>query len=481
MIRHLLLLALLLLAPLGVRADDAQHIAEEDARLRAGQALLATTHAVATGDLPAMRQRGVIRVLVDWNRTSFFIENGQPRGIAYELMNAFGEWLNAREGRDDHRAPKLRLLFVPTAFPDILPGLAAGRGDIAAANLTVTEERARHVTFTHPYVTDVSEIIVVHKGAPPLTSLDDLAGRTLFVQRGSAELESVTALSQRLVAAGRPAIGIQLPPGHLELEDMLELANSGAVPYVAADSHIAALWAHVLPNIELRSDLALATGRSIAGAVRNDSPELKAALDAFIDEQGARHRAGSGDLIRRYYGTVQFVRNPHGSPVLRNARELAPHFRHHSDQVGISWLLMLAQGFQESGLNPDARNPSGAVGVMQVLPTTGRELGFPDVHPPEPNIAAGIRYMDRLRRTYFNDPKITPENQVFFALAGYNAGPNRIARLRLKAPEQGLDPNVWFNNVERIVLQTVGQETVRYVGNIYRYFVMFQAARELQQ
>lgn len=175
------------------------------------------------------------------------------------------------------------------------------------------------------------------------------------------------------------------------------------------------------------------------------------------------------------------MRNAHGAPVVRNARELAPHFRRHSDQVGVSWLLMLAQGFQESGLNPDARNPSGAVGVMQVLPSTGRELGFPDVHPPEPNIAAGIRYMDRLRRTYFNDPRISPENQIFFALAGYNAGPNRIARLRQHAPEQGLDPHVWFNNVERIVLQAVGQETVRYVGNIYRYFLMFQAARELHQ
>ncbi len=165
--------------------------------------------------------------------------------------------------------------------------------------------------------------------------------------------------------------------------------------------------------------------------------------------------------------------------MLRNALELSPYFRYHSDRVGVAWLLMLAQGFQESGLNPEARNPSGAVGVMQVLPTTGRALGFPDVLAAEPNIAAGIRYTDRLRRTYFNDAAISPENQVFFALAGDNAGPNRIVRPRHRAAEQGLDPNVWFGNVERIVLQAVGQETVRYVGNIYRYFVMFSASPEL--
>jgi membrane-bound lytic murein transglycosylase MltF len=479
MIRHLLL-ALLLLAPLGVRADDAQHIAEEDARLRAGQALLATTHAVATGDLPAMRQRGVIRVLVDWNRTDFFIENGQPKGIAYDLINGFGEWLNAREGRDDHRAPKLRLVFVPLPFPEVLPALVAGRGDIAAAGINITEARARQVSFTRPYLTDVSELIVVHRGAPRLASIEDLSGKTLAVERGSSQLDTVTALSARLVAAGKAPIDIHQMPPEIQLDDLLEMANSGSVQYVAASSEIADLWAPVLPDIEVRHDLTLATGRNVAGAVRHDSPELKAALDQYLEEFGARHRANAPELIRRYYGSAQFVRNAHHAPVLRNARELAPHFRRHSDQVGVSWLLMLAQGFQESGLNPDAHNPSGAVGVMQVLPTTGRELGFPDVHPPEPNIAAGIRYMDRLRRTYFNDPKISPENQVFFALAGYNAGPNRIARLRLRAPEQGLDPNVWFNNVERIVLQTVGQETVRYVGNIYRYFVMFSAAHELQ-
>ena len=480
MARLVLVLALALL-PLLAHADDDPFAAEDAARLSAGEALLARTHAVETGDLEAMRRRGTIRVLVDWNRTSFFIENGQPRGVAYELVNAFGEWLNAREGRDDQRAPKIRLLFVPMQFPDIVPALAAGRGDIAVANLTITEERARRVMFTRPYISDVSEIIVAHKGAPALASIEDLAGHTLYVERGSAELESATALSQRLVAAGRPAINIQLAPGHLELEDMLELANSGAMPLVAADSHIAALWAHILPDIELRENLKLASGRQIAPAVRHDSPELKAALDTFIAEQGARQRAGTADLIRRYYGSLQYLRNPRATPVLHNARELAPHFRHSADQAGISWLLMLAQGFQESGLNPEARNPSGAVGVMQVLPATGRELGFPDVHPPAPNIAAGIRYMDRLRRTYFNDPKISPENQVFFALAGYDAGPNRILRLRQHAPEQGLDPNVWFGNVERIVLQTVGREPVRYVSNIYRYFVMFQTARGLQE
>lgn len=460
-------------------ATDAAQAQQEAQALEAGRALLALAQAPAQGDLPAMRTRGTIRVLVNWSRTSFAIENGQPRGPAYELMNGFGEWLNAREGRDDHRAPKLRLLFVPVHFNEMLPRLLAGHGDIAAASLTVSDAQARLVAFSRPLVINVAEVIVAHRGTPPLAQLEDLAGKRLMVEAGTAEHDAALALSARLVAAGLPAIDVQVAPAALEVDDLLEMVNSGAVPYLAADSHVALLWARVLPNIVVHRDLELAAQRSVAAALRPESTELRAAFDAYLAEHGDRSHASAAENFARAFTDASPLRNPNHPPVLRNAQELAPHFRHHSDQVGVAWLLMLAQGFQESGLNPEARNPSGAVGVMQVLPTTGRELGFPDVHAAEPNIAAGIRYMDKLRRTYFNDAAISPENQVFFALAGYNAGPNRIVRLRHRAAEQGLDPNVWFGNVERIVLQAVGQETVRYVGNIYRYFVMFSASPEL--
>jgi ABC-type amino acid transport substrate-binding protein len=228
------LIALALAVPLAAGAENehvaAREVAQENARLAAGEALLALSHAPATGDLAQMRSRGTIRVLIDWNRTSFFIENGQPHGVAYDLVSAFGEWLNAREGRDDRRAPKLRLLFVPTSFADILPALAAGRGDIAAANLTVTPERARLVAFTQPYVSDVSEVVVAHRGAPRLASLEDLSGKVLLVEHGSSTVESARALSARLVAAGRPAILIREGDPNIALEDVLELTNSGAVP-----------------------------------------------------------------------------------------------------------------------------------------------------------------------------------------------------------------------------------------------------------
>ena len=63
---------------------------------------------------------------------------------------------------------------------------------------------------------------------------------------------------------------------------------------------------------------------------------------------------------------------------------------------------------------------------------------------------------------------------MLFAFAAYNAGPARVRRLRTEAAERGLNPNVWFNNVERIASERIGRETVTYVSNIYKYYVAYR-------
>jgi membrane-bound lytic murein transglycosylase MltF len=120
---------------------------------------------------------------------------------------------------------------------------------------------------------------------------------------------------------------------------------------------------------------------------------------------------------------------------------------------------------------------------MQVMPATARDkaIGIPDIERLESNIHAGIKYNRWIADNYFNDPGIDERNRALFAFAGYNAGPNRIARLREKAAQAGLDPNVWFNNVEVIVAREVGREPVQYVANIYKYYLAYkleEAARE---
>jgi membrane-bound lytic murein transglycosylase MltF len=162
---------------------------------------------------------------------------------------------------------------------------------------------------------------------------------------------------------------------------------------------------------------------------------------------------------------------------------LTEFFKKYATQYDFDWLLLVAQGYQESGLDQKIRSPVGAVGVMQVMPTTAKDknVAIPDIHKVEPNIHAGVKYLRFLVNQYFDEPGIDRMNRHLFAFAAYNAGPNRIQRLRQQAAQEGLDPNKWFNNVELVVAKEVGRETVQYVSNIFKYYVAYKLTIERAQ
>lgn len=444
----------------------------------AGADLLSQLDEPATGDWPEIAERRQLRVLTAYSRTNFFIERGQGRGLEFEAMSWFERWLNSRAAPGGPHPVKV--VFVPLPFEELIPALNAGRGDVIAAGMTATEARARDVSFTEPIIENVSEIVVAHKDAPPLASLEDLAGRIVVVKRATSYVASLQRLNETLSAAGKRPVRIIEAPSHLETEDLIELVNAGTLRFTVADRHLAEVWDRLLPDIVLHTDIPLASGGAIAYAVRRDAPELKALLDRFVVQQWRRDRASAVTIFRRYFESTRFLTNPvQALDQADRVRELAPHFQAHADQLGFDWLLSLAQGFQESRLDPRAKSPVGALGVMQLMPATGRELGVRDFFDPAENIPAGIRYLDRIRRQYFSDPDIPPADQVFFSLAGYNAGPNRIKRLRELADRQGLDPNRWFGHVERVVQQKVGSEPVRYVANIVAYYTAYANVADL--
>lgn len=446
-----------------------------------GEEILLRINEPWKGDLDGIRARGTIRILTTYNRTNFFVEHGQGRGLEFEATQRFGAWFADRRTPDAARggpAMPLRVVYVPVPREELIPALVAGRGDMIAAGMTVTEDRARQVLFTSPYIRRVDEVVVRHKDAPPVETIEDLAGRTLLLTRGTSYVANAQALSARLVAAGRPAIRIIEAPPFLETEDVLELVNAGTVRYTVADDHLAEVWDKLLPDIVVQHGVHLVSGGSIAWAVQPGAIALKAAVDAFLGTLLA-DRATAMTIYRRYFENVTFIRNPFGPTERDRTRQLAPFFRTVADQAGFDFLLMMAQGFQESRLDAAARSPVGARGVMQLMPATGAEMGARDLHDAEQNITAGVRYMKRLRESYFNDPAIPPLEQIKFALAGYNAGPNRINRLRQEAAAEGLDPNQWFGHVERVVQRRVGSEPVRYVANIFSVYAMYAMAADL--
>jgi membrane-bound lytic murein transglycosylase MltF len=426
------------------------------------------------GDLDEMIQRRVIRVGVTFNHTHYFVDKGVQRGVAYEYGKLMEDELNKRRKTGNM---KVFFWFVPLPRNQLLPALVDGKVDMVIAQLTVTPERQELVDFTNPTRKDVNEIVVTGPGAPPIASVDDLAGQEVFVRKTSSYYQSLLALNERLRAAGKPPVILRPAPENLEDEDLLEMANAGLIKIVIVDNYLAQFWNKVFADLVVHETVAVRTGGRLAVAIRKDSPQLAAALNAVIDQYGLGTTFGN-TMQKRYLQNTQYVLNATSDAERRKFHELAELFKKYSTQYQLDYLLMAAQGYQESRLDQQVKSPVGAIGVMQIMPATGQELQVGDVREIEPNINAGVKYIRFIIDEYYKDEPMTEIDKGLFAFASYNAGPGRIRQLRREAAKRGLDPNVWFGNVEQIASERIGRETVTYVSNIYKYYVAYRLVTE---
>jgi membrane-bound lytic murein transglycosylase MltF len=431
-----------------------------------------------TGDLGGMIARRYIRVLVPYSRTLYFVDlGGTQRGISYDFMRAFEDDFNSKLGRGDLR---IHVVFIPVSRARLLPLLIAGEGDVAAANLTITPGRRKIVDFTSPAARDVTELIVTGPGASPLTTLDDLAGKDVYVSRATSYYESLVALNQQFLRRGLAPMILREAPGNFETEDVLEMANAGLVNIVVADGYIARLWRHVYPNIQVRDDLVVRRNGDIGFAIRKGSPQLKAALDAFISTHGEGTEFGNVTL-QKYLGQTHWVQNATSEQELKKFTLLVGLFQKYGKQYDIDWLLMAAQGYQVSQLDQNRHSAAGAIGIMQVMPATAEKMQVVNITELEPNIHAGVKYIRFIVDQYYQSEPMDSLNKVLFAFAAYNAGPARSRALRTEARTLGLDPNVWFDNVERVADYRIGRETVQYVANIYKYYIAYTLVQDKVQ
>ena len=430
-----------------------------------------------TGDLDAMVERRIIRAGVTFNRTHYFIDRGTQRGVSYESLMNFEEALNARLKTGNLR---VHVAFVPLPRDLLLPALVEGKVDLVAAALTVTPEREKLVDFTVPSRTSINEILVTGPGGPQAASPDDLSGKELFVRTSSSYHASLLALNQRLQAAGKPPVVIKAAPENLEDDDILEMVNAGLVPGTVVDDYMAQFWKQVLPDLALHPSVAVRTGGALAVAVRKNNPRLKEAGNTWLKKFG-ESTSFANVLQKRYLQNTKFVNNAASEAERRKFNALLDLFRKYGAQYQIDPVVMAAQGYQESRLDQSARSQVGAVGVMQVMPATGKELKVGDVTQLEPNIHAGVKYMRFMIDQYYKDEPMTQLDKVLMTFASYNAGPGRVRQLRKEAERRGLDENVWFGNVERVASEKIGRETVQYVSNIYKYYVAYTLLQEQRQ
>jgi membrane-bound lytic murein transglycosylase MltF len=424
-----------------------------------------------TGDLDMMAQERLIRVLTVYGAPRYFLDAGQEKGLTYELFKLFEKYINEKENT---RQLKIHVMFIPVARDMLIPSLLNGRGDVIAAGLTITPEREEQVDFSDPVTREISEVLVTGPSAPRLESVEELSGQTVYVRASSSYRSSLDALNEKLREQGGEQVNLLFVDEHLEDEDLLEMVSAGLIPWAVVDDYKADIWAGAIKDLTIRKDLVFRSGGRIGYAFRKDSPKLAAALNDFMKTHNQGTLTGNV-LIKRYLEDYDFAKNALAGDDYERFRNVVELFSRYGEAYGIDYLLVAAQGYQESRLDQNARSAAGAIGIMQLLPSTAADsnVGIPDITKAEPNIHAGIKYLDFIRNQYFSDSDIDAFNRTLFAMAAYNAGPARIGQLREKAATQGYDPNQWFDNVELVAAAEIGRETVEYVANILKYYVTY--------
>jgi len=307
-----------------------------------------------------------------------------------------------------------------------------------------------------------------------------LSGQRIYVRRESSYEASLKALNQKLQAAGKPPILIEAAPDDLEDDDLLEMVNAGLIPAAVSHDYLARFWKKVFPGLVLHENVPVRSGSELGVAVRKNNPKLRAALNTFQGKFGL-HSAFGANVERRYLVNTTYVKNAASEAERQKFLDIADLFKKYSEKYDMDFLLMAAQGYQESRLDQGAKSPVGAIGVMQLMPPTGKEMNVGDITKTENNIHAGVKYMRRVMDANFNEPGVTPINKGLLTFAAYNAGPGRVRALRRETEKRGLDPNVWFGNVEQIASERIGRETVTYVSNIYKYYIAYRLIVEDRQ
>ena len=455
-------------------------VAQEKAAAPAKARQLSLQNEPWTGDFDQMLERRIIRVLAPYSRTLYYVDKGHERGITAELVREFERYVNQRYAKQLGKRP-LTVFLIPTTRERLLPALAEGQGDIAAGNLTATEERLKLVDFSAPADRKpVRELIVTGPASPPLATLDDLSGKTVHLRKASSYYESVAALNGRLKADGKAPVKVVELPDALEDEDALEMLAAGLFELAVVDDWIARLWAQILPKIKVREDLVLRAEGHTGWALRKDSPKLTGVLTDFY--RGVVKKQGMIESrLAKNEKRVKRIRNNTAGAEWKRFEATVRLFEKYGAKYRFDPLMLTAQGYQESRLRQDARSHVGAIGVMQIMPDTGKDLRVGDIHELEPNIHGGAKYMDQLMTRYFPDANFSEQDRTLFAFASYNAGPGAISRMRGEAKKRGLDPDKWFDNVEVVVARRIGMETTTYVRNIFKYYAAYKLALDAQE
>jgi len=454
----------------GVRKDSTA-LLEEINQFLTHQQLTHKAEPLYTDDFQGIKKRKTLRIITRNNAASYFLWRGELLGFEYDLAKKFA----------DKHGLRIEMITAPS-HDEQIPMLLEGKGDIIASFMTITENRKnKGVAFSRPHH-KTRQLIVSRKDDKIISAPEDLAGRSIYVRHSSAYWDALMALQKsgihfKLFAA----------PENMETEEIIEKVALGEYDLTLADEHLVNI--ELTWRTDIRANIALGEEQENAWILRNNNPQLMSAVNQFLKEQ---YRS-------LYYNVTykKYFKNPRRIKKYRSQRidlqadgTLSPYdnlVKKYAADKNLDWRLLVAQMYQESRFDPKAESWVGAKGLMQVMPRTAKEIGITNLEDPESGIKAGIKYLDWVRDRF--EPELNIKDRMWMTLAAYNAGYGHVRDARRLAKNIGLNPNRWFNNVEKAILllskreyyskarhgYVRGKEPVNYVREIRQRYQAYLA------
>ena len=384
-----------------------------------------------TGDLAQIREKKVLRMLTRNSAATYFLWRGRLMGFDYELARLLAQSLGLRLD-----------VVIPRRGENLLTMLTEGQGDLIAASLTPNDDhRLQGIEFTRPY-NYATQVVVARADEMNLKSPADLANRTIYVRHSGPYWSTLSQLRK-----GGIPLSLQAAPEHLETEELVGLVANAIYPLTVADSHI--LDIELTWRGDVKAAFPIGNPVPLVWAVRDSNPDLLAAVNAFLE---AEYRGLTYNVLRRKYFEDPKKIRQHVKYRSKDGT-LSPYddlVKRYADEYDFDWRLIVSQIYQESGFDSQARSFAGAMGLLQVLPRTGLDMGETDLLSPEANTRAGLSYLAWVRERF--DEDLSVRDRMWFTLAGYNVGAGHVRDARRIAAEEGLNPDRWFDNVERAML-----------------------------
>jgi membrane-bound lytic murein transglycosylase F len=425
--------------------------------------------------IATIKQRGVLRVLTRNNGQTYFVLRGRRMGFDYELV----EKLAQRLGEELE-------VVVPTNWGDLLPMLQRGEGDLIAAAVTVTDERAKQVAFARPYALTHTRVVWA-KGQQRIKNPEDLAGKTVHVRRFSAYYDILERLSAQFEAVGMPPVEIVIEGESLETEQLVVDAVGGKIPYTLCDYHICLENKHYLPNLVIGP--VISEPRPLAWAVNREAPDLLEEVNAFFGE--LRKSGELQQVYSRYYqqprSQAQRMKDEYNVDKSGRVSPFDDIFKRVGHARGVDWRLLASIAYQESRFDPKARHWHGGEGLFGMHLGTAKQLGAANLDDPENATDAAAQQLAAMRVKFSQIPD--DGEQVKMAVAGYHDGTEHITDARILASQQNLNPDMWRDVAKVLPLLSKpeyaaktqhgyvrGAETVTYVEEIWARYRAFRHA-----